>query len=875
MKYLKYGLFALIALIIVIGVIFAYIAATFDPNDYKGEIVDLVKEKTGRTLNIEGDIRLTFFPKIGVSLGPTQLSERDSETEFAGVDDLRVALALMPLLSKQIVVDEIVVDGLRARVVKYADGSTNIDDLTGAKETEEAPRDQTETEPAEEGGSPMQLDVQGVRINNGSFSYRDDAAGATYDIAGLSLETGRVAEGVPTKFEYSAVVRADKPRLELRTRAAGILEADTASQVFKVRGLEAGAEGIAANVSNLKLTVSAADVEAQPASQRTAVSDLALDASGALDKDRFAVVATLPTLLLDKNAVTVEQLIADVSGVFAGTEVTEGKIALPKLAMDLQSQQIDLRGLTVSAAGVQAGNTFTAKLDAPRLAITPEQAAGEAIEAVVKARGPQLRADANVRLSAVRGSASALDIGELVIDLDAQQGENAIKGKVSTPLVGDLEKQRFRLTKVAGKYDVTSPALPTKSTTIPLSGRVDADVKREVVKVDLKARFDESNIEGTFGMQQFAEPFIQFDAAIDKFNLDRYRPTGKTKEKKKQPAEDGGKKDESPIDLSPLKALNLDGKLRIGSLIASNVKMSDVQMTIKAKDGNVEINPLLANLYGGSVRSVVTADANTNAFAVKQSLSGVTVGPLLQDALSQDLLEGRGSVDLDLTAQGDTVGALIKSLTGDAGVLLKDGAVKGINLAQSLRGAKDMLSLKRNKQAAASPTEKTDFSELKAKFRIDKGQARNEDLTLSSPFVRLNGAGSLNLVEGSVDYVANTSLVGTSTGQDGKALDEVAGITVPVRVSGPLTALKYELQFSDAIQQQAKQRLKAEETKLKQKLESGLTEKLLGRDQGVTNSGTETGTETGAATGSDEAAPVAPRAKPEDEVKKRLKDLFR
>jgi AsmA protein len=293
------------------------------------------------------------------------------------------------------------------------------------------------------------------------------------------------------------------------------------------------------------------------------------------------------------------------------------------------------------------------------------------------------------------------------------------------------------------------------------------------------------------------------------------------------------------------------------------VKLSDVRITVKAADGKVEINPLLATLYGGSVRSVVKADANNNHFTVKQSLAGVTIGPLLQDALDQNLLEGRGSIDLDLTAQGDTAGALIKTLTGEAGVLLKDGAIKGINLAQSLRSAGDMLSLKRDRETAASPTEKTDFSELKASFKIDKGQARNEDLSLSSPFIRLNGAGNLNLVEGSIDYVAKTSLVATSTGQNGKALDDLAGITVPVRISGPLTALKYELQFSDAIQQQAKQRLKAEETKLKQKLESQLTEKLFGDDK--------------AATGSEEeqAAPAAPPAKPEEELKKRLKDLLR
>lgn len=864
MRYLKYALYALIALVVVIGGVFAYVAATFDPNEYKGDIVELVKEQTGRTLNIEGDIRLTFFPKIGVGLGPTQLSERDPETEFAGVDDLRVALALLPLLSKQIVVDEVVVDGLRARIIKHADGTTNIDDLTKSKaEDADSSKDEGKAETDKTEQPAMKLDVQGVRINNGTFTFRDEQAGATYEISELSLETGRVAQGVPTSFEYSAVVRADKPRVDLRTRASGMLDADTVSQIFKISDLEAGAEGLAATVSDLKLQVSAIGVEAQPAIQRTAVSDLAVEVSGNLDKDRFAIAATIPELFLDHSSLTVEQLAAELSGVFAGTELSEGQIKLPKLAMDLQSQKIDLEGLAVRASGKQADNTFSATLDAPRLAVTPKQASGEAIVAKVQARGPQLRADANVLLSAVTGSASALSIGEVAIELDAEQGENAVKGRISTPISGDLEKQRFRLTKIAGQYDVRSPALPMKATTIPLSGRIDADVKGEAIKADLKTRFDESNIEGTFGMRQFAKPFIQFDAAIDKLNVDRYRPA-EEKEKKKKPAANEGEKGESRIDLSPLKELNLDGKLRIGSLIASNVKLSDVRITVKAKDGKVEINPLLATLYGGSVQSVVKADANTNAFAVQQRLSGVTIGPLLQDALDQDLLEGRGSVDLDLTAQGDTTAALIKTLTGEAGVLLKDGAIKGINLAQSLRSAGDMLSLKRDKETAASPTEKTDFSELKASFKIDKGQARNEDLSLSSPFIRLNGAGSLNLVEGSIDYVANTSLVATSTGQGGKALDQVAGITVPVRVSGPLTALKYELQFSDAIQQQAKQRLKAEETKIKQKLESELTEKLLGGDGGGD-----------AKAGSEEAAPSAPTAKPEDELKKKLKSLFR
>src|SRR5882672_1691109 len=105
MKVLKYILYAAGALIALLLVVVAIVAATFDPNAYKPQIVKLVKDKTGRTLTIDGDIKLKIFPKIGAGVGRATLSERDSGKESVGVDGVQVYLALFPLLSKQVVVD--------------------------------------------------------------------------------------------------------------------------------------------------------------------------------------------------------------------------------------------------------------------------------------------------------------------------------------------------------------------------------------------------------------------------------------------------------------------------------------------------------------------------------------------------------------------------------------------------------------------------------------------------------------------------------------------------------------------------------------------------------------------------------------------------
>ena len=45
----------------------------------------------------------------------------------------------------------------------------------------------------------------------------------------------------------------------------------------------------------------------------------------------------------------------------------------------------------------------------------------------------------------------------------------------------------------------------------------------------------------------------------------------------------------------------------------------------------------------------------------------------------------------------------------------------------------------------ASQTEKTDFSELSASFRIADGVARSNDLDMKSPFLRLGGDGAIDI----------------------------------------------------------------------------------------------------------------------------------
>lgn len=863
MKFLKWVLIAVGAVVLLFAGALAFIAATFDPNQYKSQVEELVREKTQRTLVIEGDIRLMLFPKIGVHLGKTRLSEFRSDKEFAGLDDMRVSLALIPLLSKQVVVDQIQLDGLRASLVKHKDGKTNFDDFLGGGGKPATPVKPVEPQP---GTSAIKLEVDGVRISKASISWKDETSGAQYAVSDFNLKTGRVAPGVPTKFNLAAVIQANQPKVDAKLQVAGTLMADLEKQVFAVTGLSVKLGGEAAGISGLASELQA-EIEARMAENKIRIAGLRLDASGNMNKDSFKLKLSSPGIEKNGAAVAVRDFSATIGGVLAGITLSEGSFRIPQLAVDLDQQTVLVDGVTLAVKGKREADSFEAKLDAPKISITRDKAGGSDVTLLLKAQGPQLDANASVRLSGVEGSGKSLRIGQLVLTVDAKQADNLVKGSLSTPILANLETQVFQVPKLAGEFDVASPSLPMKKLKVPLTLSATADLKKQIANADLSMKLDESNIKAKFAVADFAALRSTFDIAIDKLNVDKYLPP-KKQEAAAKPAQ--APQAEQPIDFSPIKALNVAGSLRIGDLVASNIKAQNVRVDVKAKDGRLEVNPLAANLYQGSVKGSASVNANTNQIAVKQNLSGIQIGPLLRDAAGQDILEGRGNVTLDVTTTGNLVSAMKKTLNGKASLELRDGAIKGINLAQSLRSAKSMFSGgKRESEQAATAGEKTDFSELGASFDIKNGIAHNGDFLAKSPFLRLAGEGDINIPESSLNYLVKAAVVASSGGQGGKDLGDLKGLTIPVRASGPFTALKYKLEFGSALSDSAKQQLEEKKESLKSKVEDKLKSKFLGGSQEEAKPA-EPGKEGVPA----EGAPAEAKQKPEDKLKQKLKKLF-
>jgi AsmA protein len=96
----------------------------FNPNDYKPTIINIVQEKTGRTLTLDGDISMAFWPKLGIDLGRVSLSEQASQKPFATVARAKVSLAILPLLQKKLVVGTVYLEGVQATLTNMRTAAT-------------------------------------------------------------------------------------------------------------------------------------------------------------------------------------------------------------------------------------------------------------------------------------------------------------------------------------------------------------------------------------------------------------------------------------------------------------------------------------------------------------------------------------------------------------------------------------------------------------------------------------------------------------------------------------------------------------------------------------------------------------------------------
>ena len=343
--------------------------------------------------------------------------------------------------------------------------------------------------------------------------------------------------------------------------------------------------------------------------------------------------------------------------------------------------------------------------------------------------------------------------------------------------------------------------------------------QQQLTLENMTLALNEYQIAGRLQLSDFNKPTptLRFNLESPNLDVDALTGTEATTTGPAAPASDttateAAADTQIQLPMQTLRDLDIDGKLKIAKIKMQNLKMSDVDITIKAENGIVGIKPLTLNTYGGKVVTSVVIDARGSLpkYGVSKSMQGIQIGDLLMDFSGTDAISGTLNAEVNLATSGEWLSKLKSNSNGTMNLAFLDGALNGFNIRHSIDTAKARIS---GDDPPPKETLKTDFSSLTISGIIKNGVFSSNDLDLQAPLLRIGGAGSANLVEERLDYRVNAKLVGTVEGQQGDTADKLSGLEIPVRIKGPFADPKIDVQLDEMLKSKAaaaKAKLKAE-----------------------------------------------------------------
>ncbi|WP_322995500.1 AsmA family protein [Castellaniella sp.] len=816
--WLKRGVFSLVLALLVAVVGLAIFLLTFNPNAYKSRLEQIVFDRYARTLTIDGDISLSLFPRIGLAVSQVSLSNRQADDTFISIDSARFAVAIWPLLSNQLVVDHVAITGLKAWLVRDSHGRFNFSDLLGADER--AAPDAAEVTgplavvaraiaPRPGGRSDLNIDIAGLELKGGQIHYLDQADGLSTTLSGIEANTGRVTFDQPFDVSLRAKIAGADPVQDAQLQAQALLRLDPARQGYSAQKINVQLNGRLGNLDQAEAALKGS-LAYKGAERRFAADNLALTIRG-------EIVGAHPIANL------------------------KASLGASQLRLDQAQMELQVAKLALRAEGQDRGRQLVLAVDAPSLAISPQSAQADPLVATIKSTDDQVALAMSLGLEGLTGNARQWQFRTASLDTALTQDQRLLRLKFTSPLAWDTSLRKGALTAIQGDVSLRESAQKQALAEFPLIGSLHLDLLQDVLDVDLSAVIDGSQAilkSTTTGLDDpqtifslsaerlLLDPWLPRDAAVAPVAPDSapaVQPDTADQPAAAQPPA------ETPIDLAWLKGQNIKGDVSIADLRVHDMQLTQVALPIQLAGGVLAVPAFSADLYGGSAVGQLQLAVNQAAaqtLALKMDLDKVSAAPLMQALTGHNLLSGRAAAQLDLKTQGTSLQAWMQALSGRVSWQVREGAVHGVDAAQTLTELAASLGniAKGRMDAVSSPFDlrrSTLFSTLDGRVDLKNGQGQVTKLQVNTASVRVTAGkpATLDVPRQQLDLQLLIQVATRPPKALQDALRSLAGVTIPVQLTGAWVAPDYAVQW-DAIRNQT----------IQQVVKSGLMGLLKGND---------------------------------------------
>lgn len=273
--------------------------------------------------------------------------------------------------------------------------------------------------------------------------------------------------------------------------------------------------------------------------------------------------------------------------------------------------------------------------------------------------------------------------------------------------------------------------------------------------------------------------------------------------------------------------MDVQGKFTVGTAVVKQVKLNHAVIPLHYQIGILELSPITADFYQGSLRSdtKINLTGAVPQIATQSKLSNVRIESLLQDlgGNKQKLkIAGVGNIELQLTTMGTNSDAMLKNLNGTGNINCNQGILQGLDIGYLIDSAYAML---KQKVLTTPDTKQTTFNSLTGNMVFRDGVMLNDNLVLTSPRFQTNGKGTIDLVNQKMDYHLQT-LVNQSDLNQANDLKNLYGLPIPINITGNLMDPAIRLDTAVLAKALADQQIK----KVEQKVQDKINEKIQGKE---------------------------------------------
>ncbi|MPZ08914.1 MAG: AsmA family protein [Kiloniellaceae bacterium] len=671
-----------LAVLIVVVVAALLVAPSFwDWNREKGRMAALVKEHTGRDLQIVGDVSLRLLPTPAFSAREVTLANLDggSDPAMVRLEELQVSIGLLPLLRGEIQVKSVTLVKPEVLLEVLEDGRANWQLAEAAPAAAAAPGGELRSG-ATSAAQPIRIDS--FLIEDGRLRYRDARSGREELVSGLNAELAAaslvgpfaadgaaVYGGVPVEFDFNlgqlveGGATAVSLSLQLPQAGAsgtfiGALSRHEALRTLRGR-LQAEGADLARVVAALPLGAGAPGALAQPFTLTAEVSASNTEARAE------AVRVTLGPLSLDGRLAARLEGEPDITASFSAKTVDlDALLALPARAM----REGEGNGSTPRPAGTAAPPSATGSAAAgalPRGFSVGVELAADALlyrgqtlrQLQVAARLEDGRVDLTKATLQLPGSSDLAVIGTLS---DGAQGAR-FEGTVAA------ESDNLRgLLQWLGVDVAVVPAERLRRMALNTEFEAAAD---QMVLRNADLRLDVSRLTGGAAIALRERPGLGLALNIDKINLDAYLPQQDAAASVPTPSpsqDPAGPQEQAPPAVAPpglplLGRFDANLDLRVGQLTYRGLPFEGLRLDATLQQGGIV------------VREASVADLVGSRGQFSGSLANVDRDPSID-----------GSLDVSVS----TLSRLVKALGLSTGGSLP---LESFTLSGAVNGNREML----------------------------------------------------------------------------------------------------------------------------------------------------------------------------------------